>query len=245
MDFMFIYRAFYLCFIGAQIIRCIGRAYRHAGQRVLNKYQKLQQFQNGQPPILPVASVVSSSIDLTDSFHQKVRSAKDIFTAAVASGKLVLSEKATKRRKQKISNDQQSTPSIDYYSNDVDCPLSDTENESIEALTGAELDQMELERMESAMLEALQIEALWKISKIELDRVIQEACGLIMNGKYFFFPSHQAYHRPIPRRQHLDGWVGGSGETVDADVGKARAAAALILIGDTLVRCSKEKTSWN
>lgn len=231
--------------VGAQIIRCIGRAYRHTGKRVLNKYQKLKQIQNGQPPILPVATIVSSSIDLTDSFHQKFRSAKNIFTAAVASGKLVLSEKATTRRKQKENDESNDSASIEYYSNDGDFPFSDTEPIDIEALSGSDLDQIEFEKMQAAILEALQIEALWKISKIELDKVIQEACELILNGKYFFFPSHQGYrHHPTPRRQNIDGWVSSSGEIVDTGIGKARAAAALILIGDTLVSCSKEKTSW-
>jgi len=30
------------------------------------------------------------------------------------------------------------------------------------------------------------VEALWKISKIKLDRTIQEACDIILSGNYFF-----------------------------------------------------------
>jgi len=41
-----------------------------------------------------------------------------------------------------------------------------------------------------------------------------------------------------------DGWVGGSGQIVDMNEGRMRAAAALVLIGDTLVQCSKDGTSW-
>ena len=227
--------------LGSQIIRCIGRAYRHSGQRIMKRYQKAQQMQH-QQSIIPVSSVVSGGLDLTDSIHQQFRDAKNIFTAAIASGKLVLSEQTIKRKMK--STKPSSTPSIEYSLNDDDLDFIGSDGEGyVSAPTETELEKLELEKMQSAIREALQVEALWKINKIDLDRVVQEACSLIMSGKYFFFPSHQ---QSYSRRGKLDdGWVAlHNGVTIDYDVGRARAAAALILIGDTFVRCSKEKTSW-
>lgn len=105
----------------------------------------------------------------------------------------------------------------------------------------------------------MQVEALWKISKIELDRTIREACDVILRRKYFFFPDH--YQRQMytyksnpagnglnnnsPADPESDGWVVSStGKVIETDVGRLRAAAALVLVGDTLVQCSKEGTSW-
>ena len=222
-------------FTGSQIIRCIGRAYRHAGQRVLNRYRRLQNH----PQILPVAAVVSGSLDLSDSVHQKLRKAKDLLTAAVASGKLVISEQSNKRRNGKSSNYRVPTIS-DQIKGDI---VDDFCHSDSEMFSECELNEIEREKAEAAMIEALQIEALWKISKIDLDRTISESCELILNGKYFFFPSRQSSKR-TNRHRLDDGWVGSTGETIDVEVGRIRAAAALVLIGDTLVKCSKESTSW-
>jgi hypothetical protein len=107
-----------------------------------------------------------------------------------------------------------------------------------------EIQKQERLKAQSAQLESLQVKALWKISKIDLDRTTQEACNLILNGDYFFFPFHQS---PIKsdRNRGGDGWVASrTGETVSVDVGKLRAAAALVMIGDVMVQCSKEGTSW-
>lgn len=122
--------------------------------------------------------------------------------------------------------------------------------------TQDEIFESERTKARTALIHTFQIEALWKISKIELDKTIQESCDLLLSGNYFFFPSNYARGGGISRYPNSyntanynrerppDGWVGGSGQIVDADVGKLRAAAALVLIGDILVRCSKEGTSW-
>ena len=239
--------------LGSQILRCIGRAYRHAGRRVLKRYHRLQQLsprRRGPPVGMPVASI----LDITDNvLHDKLRNAKDLFTAAVASTRLVLTEQASKRRKQQQLRQEQNASSTDgfigYHMHDEldtsdDFLFSDNEEDSIHGLlTGDDRQDREAIKVEDAMLEALQIEALWKISKIDLDRTIQEACNLIMDGKYFFFPTHQSPDRSM-RNRRADGWVGATGNVIDADVGRIRAAAALVLIGDTFVNCSKEGTSW-
>jgi hypothetical protein len=109
--------------------------------------------------------------------------------------------------------------------------------------TDEEINEVERLKAQRAMLQSLQVEALWKISKIDLDNTIREACQMILNGEYFFFPSHQS-SRPSEWNQAGDGWVSHSGNTVDAMEARVRAAAALTLIGDVMVRCSKEGTAW-
>lgn len=106
-----------------------------------------------------------------------------------------------------------------------------------------ELKENERLKAQNALLESLQVEALWKITKIDLDRTMQEACNLILTGEYFFFPAH--YSTGISEwSQNADGWVGSTGEAVDANIGRLRAAAALVMVGDIMVRCSKEGTAW-
>jgi hypothetical protein len=101
--------------------------------------------------------------------------------------------------------------------------------------------ELEWQKAQTALLESLQVEALWKISKIDLDRTIQKACNLILTGEYFFFPSHQT---SSDSGGSADGWVGQTGEIVHANIGRLRAAAALVMVGDVMVRCSKQGTAW-
>eukprot|EP00957_Ditylum_brightwellii_P123469 9413960-Ditylum_brightwellii.AAC.1 len=74
--------------------------------------------------------------------------------------------------------------------------------------TPTEEDVQEQERMKAqkAMINALQVEALWKITKIELDRTIQEACNMILEGRYFFFPSHHGSRERSGWNMGGDGW---------------------------------------
>lgn len=106
-----------------------------------------------------------------------------------------------------------------------------------------EIKEKEQQKAQTALLESLQVEALWKIAKIDLDRTVRDACNLILTGEYFFFPSHQS-KRSSDWDQSTDGWVGSTGEIVHAEIGRLRAAAALVMVGDIMVRCSKEGTAW-
>lgn len=107
-----------------------------------------------------------------------------------------------------------------------------------------EIKENERLKAQTALLESLQVEALWKITKIDLDRTVQEACNLILTGEYFFFPSHQSVQSTVRSSRNADGWVGSTGELVDASIGRLRAAAALVMVGDIMVQCSKEGTAW-
>ena len=123
------------------------------------------------------------------------------------------------------------------------------------------------QKTHSALLSAHQMEALWKITKIELDRTVRDACRFVLchYGDYYYLNHHHSqtqHHHPwsfssssshpthpspsssIPISPPFDGWVSTKGEVVQLHVGKLRAAAAMILIGDIFVRSSKEGTSW-
>eukprot|EP00584_Thalassiosira_punctigera_P018606 CAMPEP_0172558626 /NCGR_PEP_ID=MMETSP1067-20121228/80013_1 /TAXON_ID=265564 ORGANISM="Thalassiosira punctigera, Strain Tpunct2005C2" /NCGR_SAMPLE_ID=MMETSP1067 /ASSEMBLY_ACC=CAM_ASM_000444 /LENGTH=643 /DNA_ID=CAMNT_0013348025 /DNA_START=266 /DNA_END=2197 /DNA_ORIENTATION=+ len=129
-----------------------------------------------------------------------------------------------------------------------------------------ELQHIQHQKMYSALLSAIQMEALWKITKIELDRAIHEACRRILEPTTIMLGNH--HHRPRPpsgrhRKRHQqysnrhahrhfrqrpqppDGWVGTTGNVVPMEVGRLRAAAAMVLVGDIMIQCSKEGTGWN
>jgi hypothetical protein len=259
--------------LGAQIIRCIGRAYRHAGQHVLRKHRAQSRF-----------LLWRAGADLSGTVRAKMRSAKQVLTAAVASGRAMWTEKQLQQQRhdKELLSD---VPAIGYHNEESDrgpfdevsgftrmngtyqrarrSPFDaslksqtsyvylqlisdhDVDDLSSHLQSNEEIQQQERWKAQSAQLESLQVEALWKISKIDLDRTIQEACNLILSGDYFFFPFHQSPIRADPNRAVSDGWVASStGETVSVDVGKLRAAAALVMMGDIMVQCSKEGTSW-
>jgi len=213
--------------LGANIIRCVGRAYRYSGRKVLRRYRAKKTL-----PVVPDVGIM----DLTDGMRETFRHAKHILTAAMASGRVVVSEQLSKRP---IIRDVPLIP-YDCWKNELG-KVSDEEDDA--APTDDDIKEMEQRKAQNAILESLQVEALWKISKVELDRTIREACDLILEGDYFFFPSHQS-ENPSDWNQGGDGWVGSSGIAIDAQVGRIRAAAALVMLGDIMVQRSKEGTSW-
>ena len=242
--------------LGAQIIRCIGRAYRHTGRQVLREHRRNVE-----------SNPLRAGLNLSDKVTSKLRDAKNVLEAAYLSGKVVVTEQRTKigssiaASKAELERAvKEALPALDHPLNAFGEPpgglcgsgLDDQEEDG--PLTSEELQEQEQEKAQAAVLGALQVETLWKIAKIELDRTIQEACTRILDGDYFFFPSHQQplYHQSPygyndNYRQEYDdehGWVGRSGEIIDAEVGRLRAAAAMVLVGDTMVDCSKDGTSW-
>ena len=242
--------------LGAQIIRCIGRAYRHTGRQVLREHRRNVE-----------SNPLRAGLNLSDKVTSKLRDAKNVLEAAYLSGKVVVTEQRTKigssiaASKAELERAvKEALPALDHPLNAFGEPpgglcgsgLDDQEEDG--PLTSEELQEQEQEKAQAAVLGALQVETLWKIAKIELDRTIQEACTRILDGDYFFFPSHQQplYHQSPygyndNYRQEYDdehGWVGRSGEIIDTEVGRLRAAAAMVLVGDTMVDCSKDGTSW-
>lgn len=242
--------------LGAQIIRCIGRAYRHTGRQVLREHRRNVQ-----------SNPLRAGLNLSDKVTSKLRDAKNVLEAAYLSGKVVVTEQRTKigssiaASKAELERAvKEALPALDHPLNAFGEPprglcgsgLDDQEEDG--PLTSEDLQEQEQEKAQAAVLGALQVEALWKIAKIELDRTIQETCTRILDGDYFFFPSHQQpSHHQSPYGYHDNywqdyddehGWVGRSGEIIDTEVGRLRAAAAMVLVGDTMVDCSKDGTSW-
>ena len=242
--------------LGAQIIRCIGRAYRHTGRQVLREHRRNVE-----------SNPLRAGLNLSDKVTSKLRDAKNVLEAAYLSGKIVMTEQRTKIGSSVAASKaelqraiKEALPALDHPLNTFGEPpgglcgseLNDQEEDG--PLTSEELQEQEQEKAQAAVLGALQVEALWKIAKIELDRTIQEACTRILDGDYFFFPSHQqplhqwspyGYHDYYRQEYHDgQGWVGRSGEIIDTEVGRLRAAAAMVLVGDTMVDCSKDGTSW-
>ena len=253
--------------LGAQIVRCVGRAYRHAGQRALRQIHKQQQRRQRQHGGGPAAASSAAAAywhgrrkmkphqkfasalgleSLAEGVRDRYRDAKHVLTAAVASGKVVVTENLSKYGGGAAAGVEggDDPRMLAYHFDDH----WDGDDHHADVPSEEEMKERERSKAQRAMLESLQVDALWKICKIDLDRTVREACELILNGDYFFYPSHGYDHGggggggycPNPS----DGWVGSGGIAIDADVGRMRAAAILVMIGDVMVRRSKEGTSW-
>jgi curved DNA-binding protein CbpA len=222
--------------LGAQILRCIGRAYRYSGRKALRRSRSVTTV-TGNAPYDTVPGRMGSTL------RERLRHAKHVWIATVASGRVVLSE--TRLQSQQQRRQQQSKenmPTVGYHWDDGNLgELTSSDGTSVP--TDEELKEVVRFKARNALLESLQVEALWKIRKIELDRTIREACDLILNGDYFFYPSHQS-SQPADWQEGGDGWVGSSGKVIDARDGSLRAASALVMIGNIMVQRSKEGTSW-
>jgi curved DNA-binding protein CbpA len=240
--------------LGAQVIRCVGRAYRHAGQDYL---QQQLRYHQKQPKVLDYYSV---------PVRQQWRKAKAFWTAILATGRVTVTEqvwvqqeKRRKRLKEK-ENKSSATPKIDYHSQNLGNIDSSGGSESDEEDTmdtifssdegdnddddddEEERKHIERFRAKQTVLTSLQVEALWKVAKIDLDRVIRRACRLILTQKYFFFPSHQSLDSHGEPASH--GWVTSRGRMMDADEALQKTAEALVFLGNVMVERSKVETSW-
>jgi hypothetical protein len=227
--------------LGSQILRCVGRAYCYTARKTLRKGPRTTNVSGG-------ASLRSlPSPALPDAVRDGYRSAKHLFTAAVASGRVVVTEHLSKSAKSSTTTTQAGGRASQnfltcHFDDDLDVGTLPGETTDT-APTDEEIKQNEKDKARAALLESLQVEALWKISKLDLDRTIREACELILQGDYFFFPSHQSVSPSDWQRQD-HGWVGSTGRVIGTDEGRFRAAQALELLGKIMVQRSKEGTSW-
>lgn len=204
--------------LGAQILRCVGRAYRHAGQQVL------------------LQDRFKLAGEVTNVLRQYKHKTQYILEAAAVGGKLLVTANRWKGRKFDLAGPVAGTidtPRIEY-----EFPEDDADDDPFDDNS---IDEAEYDKAKKVELESLQVEALWKISKFHLDQTIHLACKHVLDGKYFFFPSHMSSNTEDWYTQG-DGWVTARGQTISVSVGRLRAASALVLIGDTLVKCSKESS---
>lgn len=206
--------------LGAQIVRCVGRAYKHAGQRFLREQARNQRHE-----------VV---VTIPESVRDGLRQGKLLLTAAGWWGRALWNENLAARSN---SNKKKSSETITYHGwTDNFGELTHHDDEVLEHRppTHDEIKDRERRKAQKAILESVQVEALWKICKIDLYRVVRQACDLIFSGQEFFYC-------------HLvsaDGWVGSAGRTIATEVGLRRAAVVLKAMGDIMVERSKEGTAW-
>jgi len=291
--------------LGAQIIRCVGRAYRHAGKRLLRRYNI---------PIHSHANIHRHhhhhhhrynhhhhhhshnshklALAVSEPIRDRWRDTKHLWTAAIASGRVALQENW---KLKSIANNQKQSrkdkTSIAYHNQDIDQTpemawLDDSnsnshmidddddftnmmvDDSSSDGNSGGdeysqqneEIQLTEAQKAQKVMMELLQVEAFWKVHKIDIDRSVRQACNLILCGRYFFFPSHhqqqdeaaaptwqQQCNPSSQQQQATDGWVStghSSHHVINAQEGRIRAAKAMVLVGNVMVQCSKDGTSW-
>jgi DnaJ domain/X-domain of DnaJ-containing len=222
--------------MGAQVIRCVGRAYRHAGRDYV-------QHKKNQANLLDHYSV---------PVRQQWRKAKAFWTAFLAAGRAAVTEQAVYRQEQrhkqtKENGKKDASSEIEYYTQGLNTFQNDADDDAMFSDTSendGEEDRKFTERLRAkqTMLTSLQIEALWKVAKIDLDKVILAACRRVLSQQYFFFPSHQVIDVQNGASSH--GWVTSAGRVMDANEALQRTAEALILFGDIMVERSKVETAW-
>lgn len=222
--------------LGASILRCVGRAYRYEANRYL-RAQRL--YWSGSSGSGSSAQRIVSGMTETVRFHW--RHAKHLATAAVASGRCVLVEQQHKLGTQRKQKSAAQAVMYQYADGEL--------GQLVDEETLASDEDMRLEeklKAQRVMIESLQIEALWKLSKMELDEIIREACQMILRGESFFYPTRQTLHFDSSAARHppSDGWVGSAGMAIDANIGRLRAAQALQIMGEVMVSRSKEGTAW-
>jgi curved DNA-binding protein CbpA len=262
--------------LGAQIIRSVGRAYRHEGREFLqrlknnkmeaNSWKSRNNNANKEKNVSTKQLVLQLQTDLSIGFRQRWRSTKGILEAAAVSGRLAMAERSFNEQERKQKQQQfekqrkkkEVYKTIEYNKNEYDHSTSDTylpqmedfifdDDDNYESLEDLEEEQKELEKLKAqqSLLQTLQIEALWKVCKIDLDRIVRRACGMILSGEYFFYPSHQSSSEyctnPVGSS---NGWVTSSGRTIDSERAKVAAAEAMIMTGEIMVQQSKQGTSW-
>ena len=257
--------------LGAQIIRSVGRAYRHEGREFLqyfknNKNSIFWEMQNTKESSTPKQIVLQLKTDLSIGFRRRWRSTKDILEAVAVSSRLAIAERSfdkqeRKRKRQGIKKQEKKKETFrriayddtenEYSTTSTFLPQMDDfiwdEDEHYESHEYLEEEQKELEKIkdQKTILRTLQIEALWKVCKIDLDRVVRRACRLILSGEYFFYPQRQS-----SSGQHINsvgvsnGWVASSGRTIDMKSAEVIAAEAILMTGEIMVRQSKDGTSW-
>lgn len=225
--------------MGAQIIRCIGRAYRYAGRRALRRYHaNPKSFGIEKEHRFSKSGLITNPalVSISDGLRDHLRHAEHVVQAAVATGKMIISKSGTARQTNHGEELDAFVPRDwdDEMGGITDSSFHDPQSgNGLAGFLPPEEDEMrrnERARAQKAIVESLQVDALWKISKIDLDRTVREACNLVLEGSMFF--------------GQQEGWVGSNGLVILSNVARIRAAAALVMIGEIMVQRSKEGTAW-
>lgn len=251
--------------MGAHILRCVGRAYRHAGRDFLESHHWSPSMNHHHYREAHRDGVRRLPSRAFWQARQRFRDARYFATAAWASGRAAIMEHQWKSQQQKLERhqkrrQQQRREQLEYkgefpeeetFNDDMTedesdsfLPIMMNEDDYDDGDLEEELKLLEQMKAQETLMQSQQLEALWKVTKIDLDRVVREACNMILTGEYFFQPSHQAIdHRSLPSGDNI-GWVSSSGTTMEAHQARLMAAEAMVLTGDIMVRRSKEGTAW-
>lgn len=284
------------CPFGAHILRCIGRAYRIEGYRALRRSMSSSSLSSSRHSLIGDESTPTIMTDgVVDAYRDVKKYASAAFAGVrlllTERGMRKLEDeevrvRSRKRRQEQFrrrdddnsgdsASDNANSNSDDDYDNDNSYLSSHDDNnhnneeqeDDDESSFEEVIQRIRRQRTHKALLSAHQMEALWKITKIELDRTVRDACRFVLchyGDDYYLnhrhsrtqhhhlwslsssssHPTHPSPSSPIPISPPFDGWVSTKGEVVQLHVGKLRAAAAMILIGDIFVQSSKEGTSW-
>ena len=233
--------------LGAQILRCVGRAYRSMGQQAIHDSEK-QKLKVWQLEI-----------------QERWRMAKHVAHAAVLGGRVFLTEQQLSQKENSQIPNSPSRQALTYDQDRQDeeesgRPLVD-DLFGMEGPSDEEMRQLAREKANQAKFQSLQLEALWKVSKIELDQTVRKACQVVLQTKSFFPATTSRHHEALPRRpgtppppppRNYDGYVGISSSSrktkaspvVPKEEIRYRVAQALAVFGDVMVQRSKEDTAW-
>jgi len=198
---------------GAHILRAVGRAYRHSGQKALREYYERNELH-------------VRTTRMRERMREHWRGAQHVLAAAFARGRASWKERKVERMK-KNDGLKQEKPVIAYFNDDSDDPFSVSDNDE-DLISDDFLDLQVAQDTEDAILQSLQLEALWKVCKIDLDRIIRTACDRILYNDTGVG----------------DGWVTATDQARPYWVRRVRAASALVMVGDIMVQRSKEGTAW-
>eukprot|EP00588_Corethron_pennatum_P001615 CAMPEP_0194286498 /NCGR_PEP_ID=MMETSP0169-20130528/32683_1 /TAXON_ID=218684 /ORGANISM="Corethron pennatum, Strain L29A3" /LENGTH=492 /DNA_ID=CAMNT_0039032965 /DNA_START=28 /DNA_END=1506 /DNA_ORIENTATION=- len=247
--------------MGRQVMRMVGRAYRSVGREELrggggpaasslqlpnffSRDSRRKIVAPWHPPRQPppgemlVALLPASNQRITDTVGDAMRGTKYFLSAAAVTGKLIWSEHRVEREtKKRMKRDQEERDDADRESSDGG--VHDPSDDIFHVGEGNDVASEGTDGM--ARIRVLQLEALWKVRKIPLDAVIRSACRGVL---------HAPFSRNEAQFDSTDGWVAECGTTdrprsvVPVVEGRRRAAEALVMVGELMVRSSKEGVNW-
>lgn len=194
--------------MGAQILRCIGRAYLHAGQRTLRRCREeshrpisVRYHDEGRPKSYHDTSSLwkNMAVVVNDSARARWRDTKGLADAAAAlvhcsvheiKHLLVDKEIARARYSSFIKlGDGFGMGTRDYRHRNRQKIAAPSEND-----VRTERDRHAIQ----ASRDLLRIEALWKVKKVKLDRTVRQACNLLLESNHV--PTLSSYSLPVVRR---------------------------------------------
>ncbi|KAL3757585.1 hypothetical protein ACHAWU_006764 [Discostella pseudostelligera] len=285
--------------LGAQILRCIGRAYLAEGHRALRRKRRrsgtigsspsLRHYHHHRPhhhrrrhhrhhQHFPEKKTGSQPEVVVDTAIDMWYDVKQYALAALASSKLIMMERKINKMEE------------EHLRTGTDCTAGSHVHPRHDDKFDREMKHNQKQKLHEALLAAHQIEALWKLSKIELYQIVRQACRRIVEEPNLIDGDYDVRRRRYHWHANFPSWGGHQqSPTVDdwrknnlppppppppssrhehhhihhlkindsrlntrdripeyaGEVGRLRAAAAMILVGDIMVQSSTNETAWS